>query len=351
MANHVGWAFLGTGRVTLRMAAAVAASQTSQLVAIASRSLNRAEDWLVNLPANTHVFQNSIDLKVFSGVEAVQGYESIFNRSDIDWVYIATPPATHFELAMAAMLHGKHVLCEKPLVFEPEQAAELLQVSKETGLRILDATSFPYHPRTRAILEIIKSGKLGSLRKITIACSFSDLLSRPSDHRWQPALGGGCLMDLGWYCVHASLFLADKLPVSIQAIGSPIDEKAEGIGRWKSLVAQAAFADDLFAHWDCSFETTGRKWIEIAGQSGTIVCDDLLRPIDLNKPRFWYHDAAGNATTMTVGAATLQEANMIDFTVNEPVPAVQSRFAIAVQTQKVLQLVHQAAMTGNRVDL
>ncbi|HEX6986372.1 MAG TPA: gfo/Idh/MocA family oxidoreductase, partial [Planctomycetaceae bacterium] len=95
---------------------------------------------------------------------------------------------------------------------------------------------------------------------------------------------------LGWYCVGVSLWAFDELPASVWGRGVWLRDSAD-----VAFAGQLHFSGSGTAGFDCGFETAMRKWVEIAGEAGSLVCDDFTRPWSPEKARFWLHDANGKA--------------------------------------------------------
>jgi predicted dehydrogenase len=182
---------------------------------------------------------------------------------------------------------------------------------------------------------IVRSGELGDIRRVTIACSFSSILEREADHRMDPDAGGGCLLDLGWYCVYATLWFTGLRPTELMAMGSRMRERDPSTV-WKQVQTIARLENGAVASWDCGYDAAGRKWMEIAGSRASLICDDFLRPWDLAKPRFWVHGQDGKARSETVGEGILQESFMIHHAAFSPLEASQESLAMAVETQSIL---------------
>ncbi len=126
-----------------------------------------------------------------------------------------------------------------------------------------------------------------------MACTFSDAFTRSDDHRVDPLLGGGCLLDLGCIVVYSTLWLTGLYPLALSAYGTKVN------GVWSSLQILANLNNGAVAHWDCGFDCSTRRWIEVGGTEGSWVCDDFLRPWNLDKPRFWLHKNGGGSETVT----------------------------------------------------
>jgi predicted dehydrogenase len=323
------------------MADAVKAASNNELIAVASRELNRAQEWSLAKGKDDSV------------IRAFGNYQALLDDPTIDWVYNALPPSLHHEWTLRSLKAGKHVLCEKPLCLDYQQAREIQDASIQTDRLVVEATAYPYHPRTQAAREIVHSNELGELRRITIACSFGEIFHRGPDHRMNAELGGGCLLDLGWYCVHATLWMTGLSCVAVQAVGA----KEHGV--WSHVQVLAELNNGAIAHWDCGFDAAGRKWIEIAGTQASWICDDFLRPWNLAQPRFWVHASAGKARGEVHGVDCFQEVALIETCSNATLGVApedpnltyfRQSLSIAVETQRILDAIEKEANRG-RVEL
>ena len=237
----------------------------------------------------------------------------------VDAVYVALPPSLHADYAILALNAGKRVLCEKSLAVRLEDAERIRQAVVRTKIPLVHATAFPHHPRSQAMRQVIQSGELGEICRITVACSVGSILER-QDHRSDASVGVGCLLDLGWYCVYSTLWFTGFSPGKMESIGTRISP--DPTSAWYQVQTIARLEPQttleglrahrsLVASWDCGYEATGRKWIEIAGTNASVICDDFLRPWDLDKPRFWVHGFDGKARAEIAGAGVFQEAQLV----------------------------------------
>lgn len=127
---------------------------------------------------------------------AYGSYEALFEDEHVDLVYIGSPHSHHYEHAKAALEHGKHVLCEKPMTVNEAQAKELFALANERGLLLVEATWTRFMPFVPALQEVLKSGAIGELE--TLTCSFGVPVAK-KERIAQPELAGGALLDLGIY--------------------------------------------------------------------------------------------------------------------------------------------------------
>ncbi len=324
------WGFLGIGRVTPRMVQAIRDSGGT-IVAAAARDAAALEQW-----GRTHSVE-----------KLTSDFLLLCNDPKIDAIYVALPPSLHLELASYALECGKRVLCEKPLTLNGAQAQLLAAKAANSDGLLSHATAFPHHPRSQKIRTMVMNGEIGEVQRVTIACSFSHVLTRGKDYRTSRELGGGSLLDLGWYCAFASMWFSGLKPVRIHGSGKRLDES----GVWMANQGLVELETGAFGHWDCGFDATGRKWIEIAGTQGSIICDDFLRPWSLEKPRCWLHGENGKAQEIIEGIGVNQETQMVIDSADVSSGGVNDLLDLGVQTQRQLDAWESACETGASIPL
>jgi predicted dehydrogenase len=183
----VNWGFIGAGVVaTKALAPAVRSARNANLYAVASRDITRA----LNLSPE-RVYDN---------------YDELINDPKVEAIYISLPNNVHASIASRALIAGKAVLCEKPLTMNYQESEELVRVSKTSNSLLVEAIWFRWHPRLIKACEQIKAGVIGEISQIDAA--FTYVNNNKDNYRFDPALGGGALLDLGPYPLHliASLF-------------------------------------------------------------------------------------------------------------------------------------------------
>ncbi len=155
------------------------------------------------------------------------GYAELIADPDIDAVYNPLPNSRHAEWTIAALEAGKHVLCEKPLTSNTTEARAVADVASASGCVLMEAFHYRYHPLMAGALEVVRSGELGQLERIEAWMQVP--LFKPSDIRFDPALGGGATMDLGCYAIHQMRSLAGEEP---EVTGAQAKQRPAGIDRW-----------------------------------------------------------------------------------------------------------------------
>lgn len=330
MSNQLRWGVLGTARIAEKVGAAIHAAPNASLDVIASRDINRAQQW-----AEQH-----------NVARAVGSYEAVLKDPNIDAVYIPLPPSMHAEWTMAAAEAGKHVLCEKPLAGNADEAVAMIKACEERDVQFMDGVMWLHHPREADMRAVLNSGELGSLTHLAAAFTFRWPTVPKDDFRTKREYGGGCLLDLGWYCVGVALWAFGEMPESVfgsAQLRNDVDMHFNGLMH---------FSGNRTASLNCGFDTVMRRWVEVAGTERSLVCDDFTRPWKEEKPRYWVHQPDGSADER-VSAGSNQETCMVE-AFCEAVLSGKRRpewHLRAVQTQQICAALDESARSGQIVQL
>src|SRR6266446_8318428 len=125
------WGILGAARIIRSLVPPLQASDRNELVALASRSPERAE----------------AEARRFGIPRAIGSYDALLAEPGIDVVYVPVPNAFHAEWTVRAARAGKHVLCEKPLAITLEEVDQVAAVAREAGVVVAEAFMYRHHPR------------------------------------------------------------------------------------------------------------------------------------------------------------------------------------------------------------
>ncbi len=155
MTKHakVRWGLLSTAHINRRLIPAIRASKRGELVAVASRSLSKAEDYAANW-----------NIPVAFG-----SYQDMLDSGQIDVVYISLPNHLHAEWSIRALQAGVHVLCEKPFAITLEQVDQMIETSRQTEKVLAEAFMYRHHPQTKIVGEWVRSGRLGEIRLVWVS--------------------------------------------------------------------------------------------------------------------------------------------------------------------------------------
>jgi predicted dehydrogenase len=186
----------------------------------------------------------------------------------VDVVYVASPHPYHRSHALLALNAGKHVLVEKPFAMNAREAKEIVETAKEQELVVLEAMWTRHLPHMARVRSIINAGTLGQVRKV-VASHNQSLPRDPRNRLYDPALGGGALLDLGIYPVGLAFDLLGT-PSSIQASASMT---ATGVDRQTTAIFQ--YDNGQQALLDCDLDAAGANRAVIIGTEGWIDIDSI----------------------------------------------------------------------------
>ncbi len=172
-------------------------------------------------------------------------YATLLADPDIDAIYNPLPNSLHAEWSIKALQAGKHVLCEKPLASNAQEAQAMANVAQATGLTLVEAFHNLYHPLLRRMKQIVVSGELGQIR--SIEGHFCTIVRRVNDIRYQWQLAGGATMDLGCYPLRLMRYLLDETPQVVSAKASRLSPQ---IDRW--MEADLRFPSGVRGRMTCA---------------------------------------------------------------------------------------------------
>jgi len=199
---------LGSSRISLPALIEPAASVPEVTVAaVAARDQSRADAFALR-----------------HGIPAAHGsYEELLADPDIDAIYNPLPNSLHGPWTLQAIAAGKHVLCEKPFASNADEAAQVADAAAASGLVVMEAMHYRYHPLTRRLSELV--AELGPVQHLQCWTSFA--IADPDDIRYDFDLGGGALMDGGCYAIDCLRLLGASGGTSGGTSGRPSEGQSE----------------------------------------------------------------------------------------------------------------------------
>jgi predicted dehydrogenase len=207
------------------------------------------------------------------GIGAVAtDYGELVRRDDVDVVYNALPPVGHAEWTIAALEAGKAVLCEKPFAMNAAQARAMTDAASRTGGVLLEAFHYRFHRVIRDAEALVRGGALGALR--CGSAEFRVSIARtPDELRWRAELGGGGLMDLGCYPIHALRTLIGAEPTVTSASGS-FEGRVD-----VDITAQLAFPGGVTTEMSCAMVAPAPSaLLTLEGERGRLEIQNYLAP-------------------------------------------------------------------------
>jgi predicted dehydrogenase len=241
------WAILGCGRIAGKFAADLQLVTDAELFAVASRDHEKAKAFAAQYPAQ-HVYGS---------------YEALVNNPEIDVIYVATPHSHHHEHTLLCLRDNKAVLCEKAFAINGAQVLEMVTEARNRKVFLMEAMWTKFLPHFNKVQQMIADGKLGKLQSIQV--NFGFLPPQPPAQRiFDPALGGGTLLDIGIYNVFLVLSILGK-PDHIQAMMTPASTGVD-----EQLAVQFQYKHGAVAQMLSSFSSNLQTDANIAGNGGRI---------------------------------------------------------------------------------
>ena len=207
--DKIKWGILGTANIA-RYATIPGMKKADhcELYAIAGRSLEKAQ-----------AFKNEYGFE-----KAYGSYDELITDREVQAVYIPLPNNLHLKWVKAALQNGKHVLCEKPLALNANEAKEMFEVAKANGVYLMEAYAYLHSPYVQSLKDDIASGVIGEVDYIESAFITQGY---KEDFRLHKEFGGGALYDLGCYCTTMILSLIDSEPDFVKAVAEFSDEAVD----------------------------------------------------------------------------------------------------------------------------
>ena len=257
MAEKLQWGIIGAGGIAGAFAGGVNHSQHGSLLAIASRSQEKADKF-----AETHGIP-----------KRYAGYDEMLADPEVQAVYVATPHPMHAEWAIKCAEAGKHILCEKPITLNAHTAMAVIEAAQRNDVFLMEAFMYRCHPQTKKLVELLRQKVIGEVRLIRASFSFNagyNLEGRLLCN----ALGGGGILDVGCYTTSVSRLIAGV------ALGQDIAEpiKVEGAGRVgeesqvdEYAAALLTFPNDIVAQVATGVQLGMDNDVRIFGSEGNMI--------------------------------------------------------------------------------
>ena len=244
------WGIVSTADINRKVIPGAHASDKVELLAVASRDLERAEaygsEW--EIP------------------RAYGSYEELLADPEIEAVYISLPNTLHAEWSIKALEAGKHVLCEKPFSRHPEEVEASFDAAEQSDRLLSEAFMYRHNPQTAKLVELVGGGAIGELR--LIRSTFSYGLYDHDNIRLRTDVEGGALMDVGCYNVSGSRLLGGE-PERLWGEAWYGPSGTDWI-----FTGTMRFPGDVLATFDCGTALVERDELEAMGSEGSLFLDD-----------------------------------------------------------------------------
>ncbi|MBX7047196.1 MAG: Gfo/Idh/MocA family oxidoreductase [Ignavibacteria bacterium] len=214
------------------------------LIAVASRNFEKATEYAQKFEC-----------------EAIEGYDNLIAREDIEAVYIPLPTGMHQEFVVKALQSGKHVIAEKSLGMNFSEVDTMVNLAREKNLLLMENYMFEYHSQHKFVFDLINNNEIGEIRLFRSTFGFPPLPK--NNFRYDKKLGGGSLLDAAGYPIKAAqIFLGNNITVKASNlfIDKSLDVDIFGSAYLSSnsyIAAEIGFGFDNF--YQCNYELWGSK--------------------------------------------------------------------------------------------
>lgn len=197
--DKLRWGIIGSGNIAKQFARGLAVVSDAELLAVGSRSQGSADQFG----------------DMFEVPRRYASYEALAADPDIDAIYISTPHPFHHDNALLSIAHGKATLTEKPFAINAAQAREMIDAARGKGIFLMEAMWTRFFPLMFRLREILAAGTLGEVRMVEVDFGFRTSFN-PKSRLFDPALGGGALLDVGIYPISLASMILGR-PAHIQS--------------------------------------------------------------------------------------------------------------------------------------
>lgn len=257
--DKLGIALVGLGRYSNnQLAPALEETENCYLAGIVTGTPEKAEAWKekYNIPEeNIYNYEN---------------FDEIASNEDIDIVYVVLPISMHAEYTIRAARAGKHVICEKPMAMNVEEARQMVDACAENGVQLAIGYRLHYEPFNLRVMELGQEEIFGKVQSIK-ASNGSDMTGDSMDV-WRldkDRAGGGPLMDLGIYCVQGAVYTMGKPPVAVTAEYGEVTHPAYFREVEQSITWKMEFEDGVVAECESSYaDEEGKSTLSAEAENG-----------------------------------------------------------------------------------
>lgn len=256
------WGILAPGKMSAKFTRGIKLFDNAELYAVGSRDIGRAEN-----------FAGEFGFKKYYG-----SYEELAADPDVEIIYIASPHSFHREHTLLCLSYGKNVICEKAFGLNTGEVSDMIAEAHKRKIFLMEALWPPFQPFYKKAKELLDSGVLGKPFHLHGYFSFIPPYD-PMDRKFNLALGGGSLLDIGIYpVIDALTFLGIPDEIKASALFSPT-------GSEESLSAVFRYSDGMMATIYSSFRTNIGIGCDILCEKGNITVSrgrDMNQRISLN---------------------------------------------------------------------
>lgn len=313
-----------SGHFLKRVVLPLMESETVEIYAIASRNIERAKETARKYGIPKHY----------------GSYDELLNDKDIDAIYNPLPNHMHKEWIFKSVDAKKHMLCEKPLTLNTGETEQVIEYTKNTGIRVMEAFMIRFHPKWQKAKALVDNGYIGKVTHIHSVFSYNN--QDPSNIRNIPEIGGGALLDIGCYAINTARYILDKAPARVISM----IEKHPDFGTDMTTSAMLDYGD-VRSLFTVSTAVFPQQQVKVFGTEGTVTVTIPFNDISEIPGRILFENGE---TSMEIEVDPVNQyrlmfeafADSITHNTEVPLPLSDS-----LLNMKTIDAVFKSAETGN----
>ncbi|MEM9301761.1 MAG: Gfo/Idh/MocA family oxidoreductase [Pseudomonadota bacterium] len=255
MTDLVRWGVVSTGRIAHQFARDFQFIDDGEIVAATSRT-----------KANAQAFADAYDVQ-----RVHDSVADLVDDPQVDAVYIATPHTRHLEDARAALAVGKAVLCEKPLVINPEECRELIAAANASSGYLMEAMWTWFLPAIRQAKAWVDAGRIGRVVQIKADFGYPQRPYAPDRREYDASLGGGCLLEMGIYPVALLQLFLGRQAAAMQVVSKHAPNGVED--DFSAVLDYGDVVGTIGSSYRCKLQ----NWACVIGEDGYVAIPDFWR--------------------------------------------------------------------------
>ena len=324
-------AIMGLGSYGTRVAEAMKDCKRAKLVGVISGTPSKIKDWQAkyDIPKkNCYNYEN---------------FDAIKDNKDIDAVYVITPNGLHKDQSIRVAKAGKHVICEKPMAINADEAQEMVDACKAAKVHLLIGYRMHYEPKTVEVIKMRQNGEFGKVKFFQGQSGFT--IGDPNQWRLNKELaGGGAMMDIGIYSINGARYMLGEEPIWVTAQETKTDPIKFKEGVDETIQFQLGFPSGAVAnclstynmsHLDRFFMTGSEGWVEMKPSTGYGPIKGRTHKGELDQPHITHQ--------------TLQMDGMSQLIFEGVQPIVPLDGEEGLKDMKIIDAIYRAVETGEKV--
>ncbi len=327
-------AIMGLGSYGTRVAEAMQSCTRAKLVGLISGTPSKIKAWQSKYgiaDKNCYNYEN---------------FDQIKNNPDIDAVYVITPNALHHDEVIRVAKAGKHVICEKPMAINPQEAQEMIDACNKAGVKLLVGYRMHFEPHTLEVIRMRKAGELGKIRFFQGLSGFT-MGGDPNQWRLNKALsGGGSMMDIGIYSVNGSRYMVGEDPTWVTAQETKTDTVKFKEGIDETIQFQMGFPSGVVASCLSTYNMNSLDRFFLDGEKGYA---EMYPATNYGPIQGRTNKGELNQPITIHQAVQMDEMAAIIFDGKQPEVPVDGYEAL--KDLKIVAAIYEAARTGKKVEI